>query len=151
MQPFGVEGNNAPWSQHTRCSWSKPKKQENGEMTCGVCFHKCNKIVTFCHNYLRRGECNREEIDGACSKGWHWKALVTSCPITKFGGICPEGCTPTWTMCHEKNQGKCHKKGVNCEQGWHISKDEYLIKLKEGPPRKKARNSDEGDQEAAPP
>ena len=124
MKTFEVPRNNAPWSKHEMCSWALPEK---------VCDSRCTHFVTFCHNNNKPRGCRKPVQDGACDKGWHYRGPVTMCPRIKLAGTCSFGCTPTWTMCHDKIMGTCVEQGHNCPQGWHVPKKAYLEILAQRP------------------
>ena len=100
------------------------------------CDDKCTHFRTYCHDWAK-DKCTRQVIHGACAFGWHGQNLTKVCPtIQASREACIHGCTPTWPMCHERDKTKCRtsQDKIFCDNGWHISFQEYIKRSCERPP-----------------
>ena len=108
------------WMTHRPCPFVRDHKIH--------CDYKCTHFRTYCHDWAK-DKCTRQVIHGACAFGWHGQNLTKVCPtIQASRDPCIHGCTPTWRMCHERDKTKCRtsKDGLFCDDGWHLSYEEYM-------------------------
>ena len=117
-----------PWKSHRLCTILRDHKKH--------CDFKCTPFRTYCHD-AGKGQCKRQVIHGACAFGWHGQILTKVCPtIQASREACIHGCTPTWRMCHERDKTKCRtsQDKLFCDNGWHLSFEEYMKGANESPP-----------------